>query len=423
MSTELINKARQILQTNDLGGYTVPTQSMYPYQWNWDSVFVALGFATFDQNRAWLEIENLFESQWEDGFVPHIIFRKDEPSYFPGPNIWVAGDSLPTSGISNPPVASSIIKRIWDSCDHDENIDRLKSIFPKLVAWHRWFHTFRDPLNNGLVLTTHPWETGRDNSPEWTIPCEAIDISNVSPFTRLDTSHVDSSMRPTDEEYKAYITLVEFGRDHNWDHDHIAKHNPFRMLDVGMSMILLRANRDLLSLAEFLGEQDIVDELNQQIALSEKGIDYLWDDSSNTFCSYDLIAGKHSGFISSASFLAFYAGAGSDEQHQQLLENLKNIEQETDFLMPSFAPGQDGFDTMRYWRGPVWAVVNYMILNGLAESGYQDWADRIASDTKSLVELSGFHEAFSPYKGTGTGGDNFSWTAAIYLALSNLTNT
>jgi hypothetical protein len=27
----------------------------------------------------------------------------------------------------------------------------------------------------------------------------------------------------------------------------------------------------------------------------------------------------------------------------------------------------------------------------------------------------GFHEYFDPYKGTGYGTDNFSWTAALFL--------
>ena len=38
-------EARRILQLNDKGGYTVPTAGLYPYQWNWDSAFAALGFA------------------------------------------------------------------------------------------------------------------------------------------------------------------------------------------------------------------------------------------------------------------------------------------------------------------------------------------------------------------------------------------
>ena len=55
--TSLDAQARDILRRNDRGGYTVPTAGLYPYQWNWDSVFAAWGFATFDLPRAWQEIE------------------------------------------------------------------------------------------------------------------------------------------------------------------------------------------------------------------------------------------------------------------------------------------------------------------------------------------------------------------------------
>ena len=74
--TDLNAQARDILIRNDRGGYTVPTHGLYPYQWNWDSAFVALGFAEFDRNRAWQEIETLISGQWDDGMIPHIIFHK-----------------------------------------------------------------------------------------------------------------------------------------------------------------------------------------------------------------------------------------------------------------------------------------------------------------------------------------------------------
>ena len=47
--------------------------------------FVALGFATFDMDRAWRELELLAEGQWRDGMMSHIIFRRDDPDYFPCP--------------------------------------------------------------------------------------------------------------------------------------------------------------------------------------------------------------------------------------------------------------------------------------------------------------------------------------------------
>jgi glycogen debranching enzyme len=71
---------------------------------------------------------------------------------------------------------------------------------------------------------------------------------------------------------------------------------------------------------------------------------------------------------------------------------------------------------IRYWRGPVWAVVNYMIGTGLAESDHLDHGERVRRDTRALIERNGFYEAFSPIDGTGSGGDDFSWTAAIWLA-------
>ena len=83
--TSLNDQARDILRRNDRGGYTVPTDGLYPYQWNWDSVFAAWGFATFDLPRAWLELETLMAAQWSDGMVPHIIFHQSDPGYYPDP--------------------------------------------------------------------------------------------------------------------------------------------------------------------------------------------------------------------------------------------------------------------------------------------------------------------------------------------------
>jgi len=51
-----VEAARAILRANDRGGYTVPTAGLYPYQWNWDAAFVAMGWITFDEPRAWREL-------------------------------------------------------------------------------------------------------------------------------------------------------------------------------------------------------------------------------------------------------------------------------------------------------------------------------------------------------------------------------
>jgi hypothetical protein len=101
--TDRDDAARAVLRRNDRGGFTVPNGRVYPFQWNWDSAFVALGFATFDLDRAWRELETLFEGQWQDGMVPHIVFRAPAEGYYPGPEAWGIQRQPLTSGISQPP--------------------------------------------------------------------------------------------------------------------------------------------------------------------------------------------------------------------------------------------------------------------------------------------------------------------------------
>ena len=118
-----INKtAENILNRNTRNGstgrYTVPTDRLYPFQWNWDSCLCALGLATYDEKRAWEEITTLFKHQWENGMVPHIVFHQQSDSYFPGPDVWAARhhapSDIPTSGISQPPVAATLIRKLYD---------------------------------------------------------------------------------------------------------------------------------------------------------------------------------------------------------------------------------------------------------------------------------------------------------------------
>ena len=131
-------EARAILKANDRGGYTVPTAGLYPYQWNWDSVFAALGFAEHDIGRAWAEIETLFAGQWPNGMVPHILFHKVDPSYFPGPDVWKGVGPIPSSGISQPPIAGTFIRWLLEM-DESHAAQRSR---------RRRIH---DPFQRGLV--------------------------------------------------------------------------------------------------------------------------------------------------------------------------------------------------------------------------------------------------------------------------------
>lgn len=410
----LDREAERILRLNDRGGYTVPTDGLYPYQWNWDSAFAGLGFAAFDIDRAWAEIETLFTGQWDNGMVPHILFHRPDPGYFPGPEVWGTEDApgrgacaVPSSGISQPPVVAALAWRIFET-DPEAGRGRLAALYPKLLAYYRWVMAAR--AESGAVAISHPWEAGRDNAPDWDEAMAGIDPVGVAPYTRRDTGHVDPRMRPTQADYDRYIWLVQFGRERRWDEAAIAAESPFRVADPTMTFTTLRSARDLRRAADVLGED--TGEIDGWIARLEEGAARLWNPETGAYDALNLRTGNFAGSVSNASFLSWWAGL----EDARALPVLHRVMAAARFGIPSQDPAAPSFDPLRYWRGPVWAVMNYMAATGMAEQGLAAEAARIRADTARLIVENGFAEYFSPEDGTPAGGATFTWTAAVWLA-------
>ncbi|MBV71790.1 MAG: hypothetical protein CMH52_10665 [Myxococcales bacterium] len=412
---QCISEAIRVIQGNDRGGYTVPTRRLYPYQWNWDSCFTALGLYHVDRDRAWLELTGLLDAQWDDGMVPHIVFRKNDPDYFPGPAMWQTGTKPPTSGHSQPPVLASVLRQLVEMGGADD-LEKARSLFSKVLRYHRWFATARDPDAKGVIAIIHPWESGRDNCPDWDIGMNAISVpDNLERYARRDTAHVQSDQRPTHEQYDRYLTIVQFGREASWNHEMIYRNGPFLMADPGIQFIFLRANRDLLSLARQLDLEQHYSEIQDLIHRFSEGSAWLWNDAVGGYCARDIRTGEFSSAMTNASMLCFYGQVGTDEQNQSMTAHCRRILSLCKYGMPSWDPSHAAFESQRYWRGPVWVIMNHMIIKGLSDAGETDLAERLRADTKQLIEMHGMAEYFDPVDGTGLGGMDFSWTAAIYL--------
>lgn len=414
MQAGLREQAIAVLQHNDRGRHTVPTGGLYPYQWNWDSAIIALGIAHYDRERAWVELESLLEGQWENGMVPHVIFRSEEPDYFPGPAVWRSGTEPASSGISQPPVLASCA---WElACSGGEaDLSRAAAMFDQLFRYHEWFHALRDPDNTGLVASTHPWETGCDNSPGVDAALDAVQVpQSLPPFQRCDLKHVDGAQRPTDAQYDRYITLLEFGASCGWDPKKIYRENQFLVVDPGTVFILLRADRDLLQLARHLGREKEALALERWIRRSEEGCMQMWNDAARGYCMLNLRTHERSPHLANTSFLAFYAGIQDRGRMMEIAQSLERYMQAASYKLASWDPQASAFDPKRYWRGPCWPHINYLVAKGLSEQGRPELAAQLRADTERLIG-GGFYEYFDPQTGEGLGGSAFSWSAAIAL--------
>ena len=398
-------EARGILAQNDRGGYTIPTAGLYPYQWNWDSAFAAMGFAAVDIYRAWTELETLFTGQWANGMVPHILFHAADDGYFPGPDVWQGVGPIASSGISQPPVAATMARLIL-ARNTEAGLPRLGRLYDRMVEWHRWFMDWR--LDRGAVCITHPWEAGRDNAPDWDSAMAAITPDGVGAYTRRDTAHVDSAMRPTKYDYDRYLWLVQRGARLGWDEAAMLQGAPFRVADPTMTFILLRATRDLAAMGAMLGRDTST--LDGWIDTLERGAQTLWNPELGAYDSRDVVNAAWAGALSNASFLCWYAHVDKPEMAGRLEEVLRTVR----YGVPSLAPSDARFDAKRYWRGPVWGMMNMLIGMGLTERGYGLGED-LRALTAEMIAEHGFAEYFDPLTGAPAGGGTFTWTAAVWL--------
>ncbi|WP_439603268.1 MGH1-like glycoside hydrolase domain-containing protein [Devosia sp.] len=412
MSTRsaLAAKAIEVLRENDRGSYTVPTKGLYPFQWNWDSCFTALGQSHYDMDRAWTEVETLFAHQWADGMVPHMVFHEPAPTYFPGPDVWGTGRTPPTSGITQLPIAGFAIHQLFR---RNPDAGRARPLLDGLDRWHGWFYRTRDPGRTGLVAVIHPWES-RDNTIDWDEAFERVPTDGVMPYERNDLKHADPATRPTKAQYDRYLWLVQHFRSLGWDSTLTHDASPFQVVDPGFNAILIRSCLETAALADALDAPDIAARHRNWAEQGLVALDGLWSDRHGQYLPFDRVGGRLSESPSIGGLIPVFAPIPAPRA-AALASTIGSMGTEVRYLVPSHAPSDPRFDLKRYWRGPVWLVCNYMIADGLGRAGEVAMAERLTADSLQLIEQSGFAEYYDPRDGTPLGGGRFSWTAAMVL--------
>src|SRR3990167_8606634 len=318
---DLVKEAKEVLDQNYTGSYTVPAPHLYPHQWLWDSCFVAIGLRHIDIERAKTEILSLLEGQWHNGMLPNMIFAENSPDK----NVWNsslsphAPDYIHTSGITQPPMLAEAIVKIGQKLKKAERRLWYKQTFPALLAYHEWLYKDRDPHNEGLILLVHPWETGLDNTPPWMHAMHehqlatwirAVKILHLGPIINLfrkDTQRIPSAQRIDIIDALGLFSTQRRLRRKSYDITRILRHSLFSIEDVTFNAIFVRANQNLTDIATFLG-QDLGEELTEKIAKTTTALEQLWDAYSGQYYSRDFVT---HGFLKQSTIgtlMPLYAG-------------------------------------------------------------------------------------------------------------------
>jgi hypothetical protein len=407
--------AAAVLDQNWTGRSTVPSRSLYPHQWSWDSAFIAIGLRHVAADRARTELESLLQAQWPDGRIPHIAFSPDVPrdAYFPGPDFWQAHSAggTETSGIVQPPIHALAA---WLTYQGDPaDVGFLERVYPGLAAWHSYLRDHRSLGPGGLVAIVHPWESGMDNGPAWDVPLARVTPAPAGSFVRRDTDHAAATDRPTDLDYGRYVGLAATYRDHGYD-DRATPH-AFAVEDPCFNALLICSEHALADIAARIG-RDPAPHRQYAEELTGALVEQLFVDG--LFRSRDVVSGEIIGAATVAGLvpLAVPGLPVADELLATAIGPRFRLGQTR--LVPSYDLTADDFDPGRYWRGPSWFNTAWLIHRGLAQLGQLGYAEALAADLVGLAEDTGFAEYIDPFTGAAHGARSFSWTAALALDVS-----
>lgn len=425
---DAVEGAKNVLEGNWTGHSTVPAWGLYPHQWAWDSGLTAIGYAHYDQGKAESELLSLFRGQWKNGMLPHMLFSKECPDYFPGASYWEVRRSpnaprdIDTTGCVQPPVHAIASYEIFkDSKDTDRARRFLRKIYPSLCAWHDYLYRERDPDRDGMIYIRHPWESGRDNSPVWdeVLARPQFDRDEIPIYTRTDSDDWKRDGRPNDRHYDTYIYLCELFKKADYDEEEIRENCPFLVQDLLFNSILVRSGRCLAEIARAIGADPRQHDERADLTVFSMR-DRLWSDSKGIFLPYDRVDGKMLDHHEVGGFSPLYGDVPTPEQAKRMCDLLHSkyfcpVDCDDCFAITSYSRSDVDYDPLNYWRGPVWININWIIARGLRGYGYHDHERWIVKSIRDLPMKNGFRERYHAETGEPQGGVNFSWSAALFL--------
>jgi neutral trehalase len=196
--------------------------------------------------------------------------------------------------------------------------------------------------------------------------------------------------------------------------------SPFLVQDVLFNSILQRADEDLHVLALELGEP--AGEIEGWMARVRANFGpRFWDERAGLYFDYDVRAAAPITVNTATTFLPLYAGLPDARQARRLVEeHLENASEYAPneivrYQLTTTSCREPAWDGRRYWRGPVWIILNWLVADGLRRYGYDDLAKALVRDSMTLMRYAGFREYYDPCDGSGLGSTDFSWSAALAL--------
>ena len=271
--------------------------------------------------------------------------------------------TFPVEGdVTKPPL---IAWAAWKLFEQDGDREFLDEIYEPIVRWNNWWFEKNDLDKNGLCEYLHPFSSGLDDSPLWDegMPVESPDLNT---YLCLQ------------QDYLARIAR-EIGED-------------------TASTMWAKRSREMVRLM----------------------LRWMWDEKAGIF--WALKNGQPVRVRTPFNLFPLITGRLPKKVSGCLIDHLTNPHEFWPrFPVPTVALDDPKYNPMQMWRGPTWVNVNYLLIEGLHNSGYAELANQLRCKTLELISAQkDIYEYYHPETGANppNAASVFGWSSAIYIDLA-----
>lgn len=346
----------------------------------WDNFFAGFMASLGNPQLAYSNLREILNEQTADGFVPNFAYATGQ----------VSADR------SQPPVGSTMLLETYRVLGETWIIEEM---YDDLLRWNRWFAEHRMNPSGALC-----W--GSEEIP-------------VLYGNRWESEGVHAT----------YGAALESGLDNSPMYDDIPfnrETNRLELEDVGLTGLYILDCRSLIALAKIIGREADIPELTKQMEKACGGLETLWDEENGFYYNRRTDTGEFSRRISPTNFYALFSPQVSTERQRRMAdEHYYNPEEYYgEWMLPSIARNDPAYPDQEYWRGRVWAPLNFLVYLALRETELADVRKDLAEKSKKLFlkEWTGHrhvHENYNSMTGEGCDSGNsdkfYHWGALLCM--------
>ncbi|MDR3093794.1 MAG: hypothetical protein LBU62_04020 [Bacteroidales bacterium] len=337
----------------------------------WDTYFASMMFATGNKELAYANAVEITNGITEEGFVPNFYTESGYKS----------------RDRSQPPVGSLAVWTIYEKYQEKWFLELLYS---KLLAWNRW------------------WDKSRQS--------EGLLCWGSSPFAPVTYRYWE--LEGVNERFGG---ALESGLDNSHMYDDIAfdtEQHILKLNDAGLNGLYVMDCECLEKIARELGHSRDAGELKTRGDRYRRNIAALWDEQRGMYYNRHTDTKVLNNRISPTNFYPMLANAPTQAQAKRMVdEHLFNPDEFWgDWVIPATPRNDPAYKDNTYWRGRIWAPMNFLVYMGLRNYDLPEARKALADKSKALILKSWLSDGYvyENYSTETGAGDDVSNSDKFY---------